>query len=127
MESGKKVVLVVEDHPINMRLAAELLEQGGFEAVQAGDGETALEWLKTRRPDLILLDLGLPGLSGGEVLREIRRDPRLSGVPVSAFTAMVMRETREEIQGMGFDHYISKPVDTAEFLRVVREATAATR
>ena len=118
--SKKPTVLVVEDHPLNMKLTADLLELHGFGVVKATDGESALQLLQTSRPDLILLDLHLPGMDGLQVFQKIKADPRLSATPVIALTASAMRDEEERIRAVGFTDYIAKPIDTKRFITTVR-------
>lgn len=119
----KKVVLVVEDHPLNMRLATDLLTLNGFEVVPAPDGESALQTLEQIEPDVILLDLHLPGMDGYQVLRSIRQDARLARVPIVALTASAMREEAEQIFAAGFTDYIAKPIDIKQFIHRIRTIT----
>ncbi len=118
--SQKPTVLVVEDHPLNMKLTSDLLELHGFGVVKATDGESALQLLQTSRPDLILLDLHLPGMDGLQVFQQIKADPRLSATPVIALTASAMRDEEERIRAVGFTDYIAKPIDTKRFITTVR-------
>lgn len=120
-ETSKKTVLVVEDNPINMKLAADLLELHGFTVLKASEGETVLHMLKTQRPDLILLDIHLPGMDGFEVFRKIKADPALQRIRIVALTASAMREEEQTIRGLGFHDYISKPIDTKRFVQKIRE------
>jgi CheY-like chemotaxis protein len=111
---------VVEDHPLNMILTTDLLTFAGFTVLQATDGETALEVARASRPDLILLDIQLPGMNGFEVFEQIRKDPRLHSIKIVALTASVMREEEQKILGMKFDGYIPKPIDTKQFVNTIR-------
>lgn len=121
MAPKKKLILVVEDHPTNMRLAVDLLELKDYVVLKAENGALAREHWGQSVPDLILMDIGLPDTSGLDLLKEVRLDGRLRRVKVVAFTAMVMQETRDEIEQAGFDAYISKPFDTKEFIRVIQK------
>jgi CheY-like chemotaxis protein len=114
-----KMVLVVEDNEKNMKLAVDLLDLAGFRTLKAPDGETALEVLKTQRPDLVLLDIGLPGINGDEVYAQVRANPSLSSSKVVAFTASVMRHEKEKMLQAGFDGFISKPIDTVNFIKEI--------
>lgn len=116
-------VLVVEDHPINMKLATDLLTFNGFQVLQARDGETALQLLATQIPSLVLLDIGLPGLDGLEVFRRIKADPRMAGVPVVALTASAMKEEEQRISALGVTDYLAKPFDVRVFVALVRRLT----
>src|SRR5689334_15676894 len=108
----KKIILIVEDNERSMRLAVDLLELAHFYVIQAYDGETALEILKTQRPDMILLDMGLPGMNGLEVYAKIRENKDLNSVKIIAVTASVMRHERENILKAGFDAFVPKPINT---------------
>jgi CheY-like chemotaxis protein len=116
----KKVILVVEDHPLNMRLAVDLLTLGGFNVLEAADGETALEVVKTNRPDLVLLDIRLPGMDGFELFRKIREDASLNPIKIVALTASVMRAEEQKIVDLGFTDYITKPIDTKQFIKKIQ-------
>lgn len=118
--AGTQTVFVVEDHPLNMKLTSDLLELHGFQVVKATDGESALQLLQTLQPDLILLDIHLPGMDGLQVFQQIKADPRLSAVPVIALTASAMRDQEERIRTVGFTDYIAKPIDTKRFIATVR-------
>jgi two-component system cell cycle response regulator DivK len=119
-EPRPKTVLVVEDHPINMKLAADVLELNGLIVLKAFDGETALQLLQQSKPDLVLLDIHLPGMDGLEVFRRIRADKHLKGIRVVALTASAMREEEEKIRGCGFDEYIAKPINPKAFMETIR-------
>jgi two-component system cell cycle response regulator DivK len=118
-QNQEKIILIVEDSERNMKLAVDLLELNGFRTLKAPDGETAMEILKTQRPDLILLDIGLPGISGDEVYRKIRADRNISSLKVVAFSASVMRHEKERMLQIGFDAFIAKPIDTVNFIEEI--------
>lgn len=121
METGEmKTILVVEDNERNMKLAVDLLGLARFEILKAVDGETAWEILKTHRPDLILLDLGLPGMSGYELYVKIRGDQKLNSIKVAAFTASVMKHEKEIVLAAGLDAFITKPIDTTSFIKEIQ-------
>ncbi|HLB92012.1 MAG TPA: response regulator [Terriglobales bacterium] len=106
-------VLVAEDNIVNRELMRELLEVRGYHVTEACDGLEALEMLEQTRPDILLLDLGMPKLDGFGVVRKIRDNPRLVDLPVLAVTAYAMRGDREQVLNAGFDGYLSKPIDAA--------------
>jgi len=106
-------VLVVEDNAINRELLRELLETRGYVVDEACDGQAALQMMEKARPDILLLDIGMPVLDGYAVVRKIREHPRLAALPVLAVTAYAMHGDREKILNSGFDGYLSKPVDAA--------------
>jgi len=117
---GKALVLVMEDNPDNLRTVKALLGDR-YQILEAEDGRAGVEQARTHRPDLILTDLGLPGLDGIQALQEIRRDETLRHIPVIAVTASAMKGDREEILAHGFDGYLSKPLDHAVLLDLLRE------
>ncbi|MGA8270064.1 MAG: response regulator [Candidatus Sulfotelmatobacter sp.] len=106
-------VLIAEDNPVNRELLRELLEGRGYGVDEACDGVEALEMLKRARPDILLLDLGMPKLDGYSVVQKIRKNPLLADLPVMAVTAYAMRGDREKVLESGFDGYLSKPVHAA--------------
>lgn len=103
-------VLIAEDNPVNRELLRELLDPGDYEVSEACDGQEALRMLEASRPDILLLDVGMPLLNGYEVVRRIRSDPRLATLPVLAITAYAMQGDRDDILQSGFDGYLEKPV-----------------
>ena len=109
MTAGK--VLIVEDNPVNLRLAQFLLEKRGFSVRNAGSGAECLAEMAGELPDIVLMDIQLPGEDGLAVTRKIRSDVRLAGVVIVALTAHAMAGDRERILGAGCDGYIAKPVD----------------
>lgn len=112
-------VLVVEDNEMNMQLVEYLLEEGGYRILKASTGEEALELAKANVPDLILMDIHLPGMDGLSVVRQLKDDPRTSTRPVLALTAHAMRGDRDRFIEAGCDGYISKPIDVANFLTAI--------
>lgn len=109
-------ILVVEDNEMNMQLVEYLLEEGGYGILKAASGEEALELAQRAVPDLVLMDIHLPGMDGLAVVRRLREDPRTSTVPVLALTAHAMRGDRDRFLQAGCDGYISKPIDVASFI-----------
>jgi CheY-like chemotaxis protein len=103
-------VLVVEDNPLNLKLIRDVLEFRGFDVVTARSGEEGVAAASTSAPDLVLMDLQLPGIDGHEALQRIRADPRCSAVPVVAVTAFAMKDDVERAEAAGFDGFISKPI-----------------
>lgn len=108
-------ILIVEDNPVNLRLAVELLELEGHVVDTAGDAEEALRHLSLRLPDLILMDIGLPGMDGLALTRMIRADERLREIPVIALTAFAMKGDDMNAIAAGCNGYIAKPIDTRSF------------
>lgn len=115
------VVLLVEDNDRNLKLARDVLEFAGFTVLVAVTGEDAVARAVAARPDLVLMDLQLPGVDGHEALSRLRRDERTSDIPVVALTAFAMREDRERALAAGFDGYLHKPIDVRRFPDQVRE------
>jgi len=121
LPDNKKTIMVVEDEPLSMRLAVDLLGMNGFNVSSCIDGYSAVEMLKKEIPDLILLDINLPKINGFEVHRIIRQDHRLDKVKVIAFSASVMREDEERIRAAGFDDFIPKPIDTKGLIKKIKD------
>ncbi|MBI4589425.1 MAG: response regulator [Candidatus Rokubacteria bacterium] len=119
-------ILLVEDNPQNRRLAQFLLKSRGYVVYEAATGEEALELATTHRPDLILMDLQLPGLDGFAVTRRLKKNSVTMDIPVIAMTAYAMKGDRERAMEAGCDGYLTKPIDTKEFpLAVGRYLTSA--
>jgi CheY-like chemotaxis protein len=120
-------VLIAEDNAVNRELLRELLEARDYTVLEACDGQEALNTIDEAHPELLLLDIGMPVLDGFAVIRKIRENPRLAGLPVVAVTAYAMQGDRERILKSGFDGYLSKPVNasslTQELERVLRQST----
>ncbi|HLB77762.1 MAG TPA: response regulator [Candidatus Dormibacteraeota bacterium] len=118
MSGGK--VLIVEDNPVNLRLAQFLLEKAGFAVAKATSGAECLAQLELDIPDVVLMDIQLPGEDGLSITRKIRATPRLAAVVVVALTAHAMAGDREKILAAGCDGYIPKPVDPGRLAGEVR-------
>ncbi len=114
-------ILLVEDTPANLALASKLLHAAGHDVTGAETGEAGLELAREMLPDLVLMDLGLPGMDGFEALREIRDHPSTADLRVVAFTAHAMVGDRTRVLAAGFDGYLSKPIDFETFARSVGE------
>ena len=117
-------ILVIEDNPANLELMMYLLHAFGYMALTATGGAEGLEIARRERPDLILCDIGMPGMSGLDVAREIRGDPALRGTLLVAVTALAMVGDREQILAAGFDGYIAKPIDPEKFVGQVESYLA---
>jgi CheY-like chemotaxis protein len=113
------LILLVDDNPINLKLASEVLMAGGYRTVTAADAEQARELLNTLVPDLILMDIALPGMDGLSLTKLIKTEPRLRHVPVVALTAYAMRGDDAKALAAGCDGYISKPIDTRTLIEQV--------
>jgi PAS domain S-box-containing protein len=118
-QAGGKKIMLVEDNQLNMLLVADFLKTKGFAVVEATSGELALEKAARERPDIILLDIQMPGIDGFEVLRKLREDPGLKDIPVIVMTALAMKGDEERCRLAGADDYISKPVNLKEMLNKI--------
>ena len=116
---GTKTVLIVEDNELNMKLFHDLLEAHGYETLQTRDGLEALKIARQRQPDLILMDIQLPEVSGLEVAKWIKEDENLKAIPIIAVTAFAMKGDEEKIREGGCEAYIAKPISVAKFLETV--------
>jgi two-component system cell cycle response regulator DivK len=114
-----KTVLIVEDNELNMKLFHDLLEAHGYDTLQTKDGMEALKLARLHRPDLILMDIQLPEVSGLEVTKWIKEDDELRSIPIIAVTAFAMKGDEEKIREGGCEAYIAKPISVANFLEVV--------
>ena len=115
-----KTVLIVEDNELNMKLFHDLLEAHGYDTVGTRNGVEVIELARTHRPDLILMDIQLPEVSGLEVTKWIKGDPELHEVPVVAVTAFAMKGDEERIRQGGCEAYLSKPISVAKFMETIR-------
>lgn len=116
------LVLIVEDNEKNLKLVRDILQVKGYETVEAMTGEDGVRLAAERRPDLVLMDIQLPGMNGIDALRALRADPATGKIPVIAVTASVMQQDRKLIMDAGFDAYVGKPINLREFLDAVRHA-----
>jgi two-component system cell cycle response regulator DivK len=116
-----KKVLIVEDNELNMKLFRDLLEAHGYETVQTEEGLKALEIAREHKPDLILMDIQLPEVSGLDVTKWIKNDDELSTIPVVAVTAFAMKGDEERIREGGCEGYLSKPITVSTFIETVRQ------
>jgi two-component system cell cycle response regulator DivK len=114
-------ILVVEDNEMNMQLFEYLLEESGFEIIKATTGEEALRLASESKPDLILMDIHLPGMDGLSVVRELKAGGDMEGVPILALTAHAMRGDKDRFLQAGCDGYISKPIDVKTFIPSIRQ------
>ncbi|WP_407050722.1 response regulator [Methyloraptor flagellatus] len=115
-----KTVLIVEDNELNMKLFHDLLEAHGYGTLQTRNGMEAMDIARAHRPDLILMDIQLPEVSGLEVTKWLKEDDDLRSIPVIAVTAFAMKGDEERIRQGGCEAYISKPISVAKFLETVR-------
>src|ERR1041385_9062379 len=116
-----KKVLIVEDNELNMKLFHDLLDAQGYETLQTREGLQALSLAREHRPDLILMDIQLPEISGLEVTKWLKEDEELASIPVSAAPAFARRGTEERTREGGGEPYIPKPISVAHFLDTIRK------
>lgn len=114
------LILIVEDNEKNLKLVRDVLEVKGHATLVAGTGEEGVALARLQVPDLVLMDIQLPGISGVEALARLRGDPATAAIPVAAVTASVMQQDRSAITAAGFDAYIGKPIDLKSFLAEVQ-------
>jgi two-component system, cell cycle response regulator DivK len=113
-------ILVVEDNDKNLKLVRDVLLYAGYEVVEARTGEQGVALAEQTLPDLVLMDLQLPGIDGTEALRRLRENPATCDVPVVAVTAYAMKEDRERTRSAGFDGYVTKPLSVRSLPEQVR-------
>jgi len=116
------LILIVEDNEKNLKLVRDVLQVKGFSTLEAGTAEDGILLAREHKPDLILMDIHLPGISGIEALKVLRAEAATAGIPVIAVTASVMQQDRKQITEAGFDAYVGKPINLKEFLDAVRAA-----
>ncbi len=119
----QKTVLIVEDNELNMKLFNDLLEAHGYRTVQTRNAVEAVELVRKHMPDLILMDIQLPEVSGLQVTQWIKDDEALRHIPVVAVTAFAMKGDEEKIRQGGCEAYLSKPISVVKFLETVRNFT----
>ncbi len=119
--TNNAVILIVEDNVANQLLASAVLEREGYRVEVASSSDEALDRLKSQAPDLILMDVQLPGIDGLSLTRLLKADERTAAIPVVALTALAMRGDRERTLDAGCAGYISKPIDTRTFAAEVRK------
>ena len=115
-----KTILIVEDNELNMKLFHDLLEAQGYDLLEAREGPSALGLARAHRPDLIVMDIQLPSISGLEVTRWLKEDPELAHIPVVAVTAFAMKGDEARILQGGCEAYIAKPISVGRFLETIR-------
>jgi CheY-like chemotaxis protein len=118
---ANKTILVVEDNALNMKLVKSLLTMGKYVMVEAHDAETGITLARDKKPDLILMDIQLPGMDGLSATRIIKEDPSVKDIPVVAFTSFAMEGDEEKAMEVGCAGYITKPLDTQNFLKTVEQ------
>jgi CheY-like chemotaxis protein len=116
---GNRTVLVIEDNALNMKLVRSLLKMGKYDIIEAVDAETGIQLARERKPDLILMDIQLPGMDGLNATRIIKEDPSLKDVIILALTSYAMEGDDKKAREAGCDGYIIKPIDTKNFLKTI--------
>jgi len=116
------LILIVEDNERNLKLVRDVLQVKGYKTIEATTAEDGIKLAREHAPELILMDILLPGMNGIEALEVLRADPATASIPVIAVTASVMQQDRKMITEAGFDAYVGKPISVREFLDAVRAA-----
>ncbi len=117
----KKRILIVEDNELNLKLFRDLLEAHDFETIETKNGNEAIELVRSKHPDLILMDIQLPEISGLDVTKKIKADKNINTIPIIAVTAFAMKDDEEKILRAGCEAYISKPISIGHFLETIRK------
>ena len=117
---GQATVLIVEDNELNMKLFRDLLEAHGYATIEARNGHDALDLARAHRPDLVLMDIQLPEVSGLEVTKWLKEDEELRSIPVIAVTAFAMKGDEERIRAGGCEAYLSKPISVGKVIETIR-------
>ncbi len=115
-----KKVLIVEDNELNMKLFNDLLEAHGIDTVQTQEGKLAFDMAREHKPDLIIMDIQLPEISGLEITKRLKEDAELKSIPVIAVTAFAMKGDEQKIREGGCEGYVSKPISVSNFINVVK-------
>jgi two-component system cell cycle response regulator DivK len=121
---ANELILIVEDNEKNLKLVRDVLQFRGYQTLEATTGEDGVRQARARTPDLILMDIQLPGMDGITALKLLRQDPATRGIRVMAVTASAMTQDRQTILAAGFDAYQSKPINVKGFLEAVQELLA---
>ena len=116
-----KTILVVEDNKLNMKLVKGLIKIGKYRMLEAMDAESGIELIREKRPDLVLMDIQLPGMDGLSATKVIKEDPDLKDIPIVALTSYAMQGDEEKALAAGCTGYITKPIDTRIFLETVSQ------
>lgn len=116
-----KTVLIVEDNELNMKLFHDLLEAHDIDTVSTREGKLAFGMAREHKPDLIIMDIQLPEISGLEITKQLKQDDELRSIPVIAVTAFAMKGDEQKIREGGCEDYISKPISVAHFIEVVKK------
>ncbi len=121
IETAKKKVLVVEDNELNQKLFCDLIGVCGADVVQTREGTRVLEIAREERPDLILMDIQLPQVSGLDITAELKKDAELASIPVIAVTAFAMKGDEDKIRKGGCEDYLSKPISVPDFMAMINK------
>ena len=119
---ANELILIVEDNEQNQKLARDVLQFRGYRVLVAPTAEAGIPVAVAEKPDLVLMDIHLPGMNGIQALAKLRAAPETQTIPVLAFTASVMPQDRREITSAGFDGFLSKPINLKEFLETISAA-----
>ncbi len=117
--AAAKRILIVEDNELNMKLLNDVLEAHGYDVLSTAEGAVALEWARQYRPDIILMDLQLPDMSGLEAARQLKADPKTNAIPVVAVTAFAMAGDERKALDNGCDAYVAKPIVLRDLLDLI--------
>lgn len=124
-KSEAKRVLVVEDNELNLKLFNDLLDAHGYKTIEVRDGRNAYDIVGKEVPDLVIMDIQLPYISGIDVIKKIKTDKKLKHIPILAVTAYAMKDDEEKIKEAGCEDYLSKPIDIASFIEKVKRYVQA--
>jgi CheY-like chemotaxis protein len=116
---GNKSILVIEDNELNMKLVKGLLEIGKYRMLEATDAESGIQLIREQRPDLVLMDIQLPGMDGLSATEIIKEDPLIKDIPIVALTSYAMQGDEEKALAAGCTGYIAKPINTRKFLKTI--------
>ena len=116
-----KTILVVEDNKLNMKLVRGLIKIGKYHMLEANDAESGIQLIREQQPDLVLMDIQLPGMDGLSATKIIKEDPDLKDIPIVALTSYAMQGDKEKALAAGCTGYIAKPIDTRKFLETVSQ------
>jgi CheY-like chemotaxis protein len=116
-----KTILVIEDNKLNMKLVNGLIKIGKYRMLEAVDAESGIQLIREQRPDLVLMDIQLPGMDGLSATKVIKEDPDLKDIPIVALTSFAMQGDEEKALAAGCTGYITKPIDTRKFLETVSQ------
>jgi len=116
---GGECILIIEDNPLNMKLFRDLLQAQGYQTLEASDGQSGLDLARAEHPDLVLLDLHLPDISGLQVAVELKSDKRTDDVPILVVTASILPEAERSALATGCDAFLTKPITISQFRAAV--------